>query len=184
LAIRQPVLHGGLRRNLVLKDRRARVDREALVDRQGLADAVNTRMAEIPISQAELGRESEVSVATIRIIQNAEGTRHHGCADVLIPLSKALDWPGDRLVRIFYRLAEGAPFSPAEIDYLNQMIEAQLGSHSAKVDALDPELNIMRARIDRVETRLGMDPMSNSADFITPSVDLTLRGEDLEDREE
>ena len=79
--------------------------REDQVDRQALAAAVNARMRELHIKQSQLERKSGISVATIRLIQKAQGTRHYG-GDLLTAISRALDWPADHLLKIFYRLPQ------------------------------------------------------------------------------
>ena len=153
LAIRQPPCLGGLRRSFVTDEQPTRRKREDRVDRQALADAVNARMDELAITQAELARKTGVSVATIRVIQDAEGTRHYR-PDLLSDLSRGLNWPTDRLQRIFYRMPEQDPVAPSGVELVTQAIMAQLKPYLEKIDAMDKRLSGVMEAIHHVNTRI------------------------------
>jgi transcriptional regulator with XRE-family HTH domain len=119
--------------------------REDQVDRQALAEAVNARMKERHIKQAQLARRSRISVATIRLIQKAHGTRHYG-GDLLTAISRALDWPADHLLKIFYRLPQSDATASADFDLMVQAVMERINPYLAKVDALETNmLNAMDA---------------------------------------
>ncbi|MEU7961299.1 helix-turn-helix domain-containing protein [Micromonospora humida] len=65
-------------------------------DWQAVASAINSRMAELPMTQQELAERSKVSVATLRELQYATATRKRS-ARTLAAISHALDWPDDYL---------------------------------------------------------------------------------------
>ena len=127
--------------------------REHQVDRQALATAVNARMRERHIKQAQLARKSGISVATIRLIQKAQGTRHYG-GDLLTALSRALDWPADHLIKIFYRLPQSDPAAPAEIDLMVQEVMERINPYLAKIDALEANMSSAMDAIHHVNGRI------------------------------
>ncbi|MEU7934490.1 helix-turn-helix transcriptional regulator [Micromonospora echinofusca] len=65
-------------------------------DWQAVASAINSRMAELPMTQQELAERSKVSVATLRELQYATATRKRS-ARTLAAISQALSWPDDYL---------------------------------------------------------------------------------------
>jgi hypothetical protein len=127
--------------------------REDQVDRQALAEAVNARMRARHIKQAELARKSRISVATLRLIQKAQGTRHYG-GDLLTAISRALDWPADHLLKIFYRLPQKDSISPAEIDLLLQEVMERINPYLAKIDALEANMSSAMDAIHHANGRI------------------------------
>jgi hypothetical protein len=137
----------------VTGDRDTPRTREDEVDRQGLARAVDTRMREIRISQAELARAADIAPSTIRKMQKAQGTDIFGNG-VLARVSGGLRWPEDKLQRIFYRMPEQDPVTPSGVDLVTQAIMTQLAPHLAKIDAIDRRLSAVMDAIHHVNTRI------------------------------
>jgi hypothetical protein len=127
--------------------------REDQVDRGGLAAAVNARMAELRITQAQLARKSGVSVASLRLIQKAQGKRYYG-GDLLADLSRALGWPADYLLRVFHRLPQVDAATPSEIDIAVQAVMDRIHPYLAEVDALKIEMSNAMDAIHRVNGRI------------------------------
>jgi transcriptional regulator with XRE-family HTH domain len=127
--------------------------REDQVDRQALAAAVNARMRERHIKQAQLARRSRISVATIRLIQKAQGTRHYG-GDLLTAISRALDWPADHLLKVFYRLPQSDSIAAADIDLLLQEVMERINPYLAKIDALEANMSSAMDAIHHVNGRI------------------------------
>lgn len=127
--------------------------REGQVDRQALAAAVNARMRERHIKQAELARKSRISVATIRLIQKAQGTRHYG-GDLLTAISRALDWPADHLLKIFFRLPQSDATAPVEIELLVQEVLERINPYLAKIDVLEANVSGAMDAIHHVNGRV------------------------------
>ena len=127
--------------------------REDQVDRQALAAAVNARMRELHIKQSQLERKSGISVATIRLIQKAQGTRHYG-GDLLAAISRALDWRADHLIKIFFRLPQSEPAAPAEIDLMVQEVMERINPYLAKIDALEANMSSAMDAIHHVNGRI------------------------------
>jgi transcriptional regulator with XRE-family HTH domain len=127
--------------------------REDQVDRQALAAAVNARMEERHIKQADLARKSEISVATIRLIQKARGTRHYGW-DLLTAISRALDWPADHLLKIFYRLPQSDATASVKIDLLVQEVLERINPRLAKIEALEADMSNAMDAIHHVNGRV------------------------------
>jgi hypothetical protein len=151
--MRQPVRHGGPRRTLVTDGLDGSGSREDQVDRQALAAAVNARMAERHIRQSELARKSRTSVATIRLIQKAQGTRHYG-GDLLTAISRALDWPADHLLKIFFRLPQSDASVPIGIDLLVQEVLERINPYLAKIEALEANMSSAMDAIHHVNGRV------------------------------
>lgn len=127
--------------------------REDQVDRQALAEAVNARMKDRHIKQAQLARKSRISVATIRLIQKAQGTRHYG-GDLLTAISRALDWPADHLLAIFYRLPQSDATASAQIDLVLQAVMERINPYLAKIDALEANMSSAMDAIHHVNGRI------------------------------
>lgn len=68
-------------------------------DWAAVAEALNARMAACRMSQHRLAEASEISVATIRLLQRGAGGRR-ARDDTLAALSAALGWPGEHLIRV------------------------------------------------------------------------------------
>jgi len=127
--------------------------REVRVDRQALADALNARMDEIAITQAELTRISGIAASTIRKMQKAQGTDHYGNG-VLARISEGLRWPEDKLHRIFYCMPEQDPVAPSGVELVKQAIMAELEPYLAKIDAIDERLSVVMEEIRRINSRI------------------------------
>jgi transcriptional regulator with XRE-family HTH domain len=153
LAIRQPTRSGGLRRTFVTDERATHRKRDDRVDRQGLARAVKDRRAELGMTQKDLENVSEVSSSTIRLIENAQGTRHYRSV-VLSDISRALEWPEDSLHRIFYRRGRKDSTLPSEAEIVAQEVMTQLKPHLEKIDAIDKRLSRVMDAIHQVNNRL------------------------------
>lgn len=72
-------------------------------DWQAVADAINTRMEELGMSQRELASRSRVSVAALRQIQKAVPKERN--PRTLAAISEALGWPPNRLEDVAARNA-------------------------------------------------------------------------------
>jgi transcriptional regulator with XRE-family HTH domain len=99
-------------------------------DWDAVAEAINTRLAELEMTQTELATKSRVSPATLRQIQH--GVPKRRSPRTLADISEALSWPSDHLERV----SEGAP--PA--------------GGGDRVTRLEAELNALRARVDALES--------------------------------
>lgn len=87
-------------------------------DWSAVAAALNARMSNHRLSQAELALAAGVSVATVRFLQRGDGGRRAQNA-TLAAVSRALGWPDDHLVRVL--LGEHYPWpveAPAARDVL------------------------------------------------------------------
>ncbi|KAA1030128.1 helix-turn-helix transcriptional regulator [Pseudonocardia sp. EV170527-09] len=106
------------------------------MDWQAVASAMNTRMAELDVTQVDLSRRSGVSVATLRTLQSGESRRRS--PRTLSAVSEALGWPSGHLTAV----AEGRP--PQEV-----------GSSAAPTaEALHLAVQALEARLEAVERRL------------------------------
>src|SRR5690349_10161836 len=74
-------------------------------DWQAVADAINTRMEQLGLSQKELSERSKVSTATLRLMQ--QGADASRSATTLAAVSTALGWKADHLGDV----AAGRPVS-------------------------------------------------------------------------
>jgi transcriptional regulator with XRE-family HTH domain len=155
LAIRQPTRPGGLRRIFVTDERAAHRERDDRVDRQALAHAVKGRRVEFGMTQKDLERESGVSVATIRLIENAQGTRHYR-SEVLSDISRTLGWPEDSLHRIFYRRPQKDSTLPSEAERVAQEVMLRLTPHLEAIDRIESYFSAVLDLIYHGNT--GIDP--------------------------
>ena len=106
--------------------------REELVfteDRLVLSRLLTARIEEIHISRKEIERRSKISTSTIREIEHPRVPRTFG-RDVLEPISVALGWPPDYLVRAAY------PLSSEAADQIVQDMMAALAPYLEKIDAI------------------------------------------------
>jgi transcriptional regulator with XRE-family HTH domain len=98
-------------------------------DRLALARIVTARIEELRITRRELAEKSKVSAATLREIEHPRKPRAFG-RKVLEPISEALKWPADYLVRAAYR-------SPSETpDPVVQGMMKALAPYLEKIDAI------------------------------------------------
>lgn len=106
-------------------------------DRLVLADLVSARIEELHITRKEIEKRFGVSTATIREIEHPRRKRTFG-RDVLDPLSVALEWPPDYLVRAVYRSSSEAP------DPIVEEMMAALAPYLAKIDGLQQDVAAIR----------------------------------------
>ncbi|MDQ0378603.1 XRE family transcriptional regulator [Amycolatopsis thermophila] len=105
-------------------------------DWQAVAKAINTRMAERSIGQAELANQARVAVATLRQIQH--GVPKERNPRTLAALSEALGWPANHLEQIAAgQEPDGAP------DRLAQL-ESALAGLQERVVALEQRIESER----------------------------------------
>jgi hypothetical protein len=98
-------------------------------DRLVLAKLLAARIEELHITRKEIERRSKVSLATIREIEHPRRPRTFG-RDVLEPVSVALGWAPDYLVRAVYRAS-----SEATDPIVRDMMTA-LAPYLEKIDAI------------------------------------------------
>lgn len=94
-----------------------------------VAEAINTRLAELDMTQVELAGKSRVSTATLRQLQHGVAKRYS--PRTLAAISGALSWPSDHLERV----ATGSG-SPAAVD---------------RIAALEEVVADLRERVRRIE---------------------------------
>lgn len=95
-----------------------------------VADAINTRMDELQMTQQELAHASSVSPATLRELQHNRNPRKRS-SRLLSAISVALDWPSSHLEYV----ADGS--APAEdADRLSQL-EAAVVDLQERVQKLE-----------------------------------------------
>ncbi|TDC94023.1 XRE family transcriptional regulator [Saccharopolyspora aridisoli] len=68
-------------------------------DWDAVATAINTRLAELDLTQRELAERSGVSTATLRQLQNNYEPRRRS-PRLLAAISEALRWPSDHLAQV------------------------------------------------------------------------------------
>jgi transcriptional regulator with XRE-family HTH domain len=98
-------------------------------DRLVLSRLLAARIEEIHITRKEIERRSGISTATIREIEHPRVPRTFS-REVLEPISAALDWPPDYLVRAAY------PLSSETTDRIVQDMMAALAPYLEKIDAI------------------------------------------------
>lgn len=98
-------------------------------DRLVLSRLLAARIEEIHISRKEIERRSGISTATIREIEHPRVPRTFS-REVLEPISVALDWPPDHLVRAAY------PLSSEATDRIVQDMMVALAPYLEKIDAI------------------------------------------------
>lgn len=106
-------------------------------DWQAVAAAINARMEQLEMTQAELAKRSGVSVATLRQIQQAVPKRRG--ARTLADVSEALRWSRSYLEQV----AEGEETTPENVD---------------RVDRLEAELSALRDRVAAIERHTATPP--------------------------
>ncbi|MDX8056071.1 helix-turn-helix transcriptional regulator [Lentzea sp. BCCO 10_0798] len=90
-------------------------------DWQAVADAINTRMEQLGLSQKELSERSKVSPATLRLMQ--QGANASRSATTLAAVSTALGWKADHLGDV----AAGRPASGDVEQDLRDEVQALRG---------------------------------------------------------
>jgi len=111
---------------------------------QAVADAINTRMEQLGLSQKELSERSKVSTATLRLMQ--QGADASRSATTLAAVSTALGWKADHLGDV----AAGRPAPDGD---------ASRGLHD-EVQALRGEVAELRAGLEGLSAKV--DRMSKS----------------------
>ncbi len=97
-------------------------------DWQAVGEAINARMAELPMSQRDLADRSAVSIATIREIQRGSTARRRS-ARTLGALSEALGWP------------EG---------YLRAVLTGRVPPAGSAAEKSDGQLDLVLSRLDQI----------------------------------
>lgn len=99
-------------------------------DWQAVADAINTRMEQLDMTQAELAKRSGVAVATLRQIQHAVPKRRS--PRTLADISEALRWPPTHLEKV----ADGEQPTNGDQDRIGQL-EAAVADLQQRVDVIE-----------------------------------------------
>ncbi|MER7011510.1 helix-turn-helix transcriptional regulator [Saccharopolyspora sp. NPDC000359] len=108
-------------------------------DWAALAAAINTRLAELGMTQRELAERSDVSPATLRQLQNPDSYEpKRRSPRLLAAISEGLRWPHDHLAQVL----EGSRLAPE--------VETPLRDEVAQ---LRGEVAELRSRVDELEAR-------------------------------
>lgn len=99
-------------------------------DWQAVADAINTRMDQLDMTQAELAKRSGVAVATLRQIQHAVPKRRS--PRTLADISEALQWPATHLERV----ADGEQPPSSDLDRIGRL-ELAVANLQERVEAIE-----------------------------------------------
>ncbi|WP_026197267.1 helix-turn-helix transcriptional regulator [Sciscionella marina] len=102
---------------------------------EAVAEAINTRMGELDLSQQDLAVRSQVSSATLRGIQRNYGT-YRPSRRTLAAVSAALNWPRE---------------------YLGAVADGETPEGGGPLDELRNEVRELRERVERLETGSGRD---------------------------
>lgn len=100
-----------------------------------VASAINTRMAQLEMTQRDLSERSGVSAATLRQLQNNYGPRRRS-PRLLAAVSEGLRWPTDHLAQVLEGTAEDEPE----------------GDLRAELREMRQELQELRRRVEALET--------------------------------
>lgn len=106
--------------------------------------AIKSRLAELGWTQQELSQRSQVSVATIRQLQNETSSARRRNPRTLIALSEALGWSPDHLGAV----ADGR--DPSEDPDAYDPVVAELAT-------IKESLAVMSSRLDVIEQQLAGD---------------------------
>lgn len=98
-------------------------------DWEAVAAAINTRLAELDMTQIDVSKKSGVSVATLRQMQH--GVSRRRSPRTLADVSEALRWPPQYLEQ----LADGASALPGH-DRLSRL-ETDVADLRARLEALE-----------------------------------------------
>lgn len=99
------------------------------MDWNAVAEAINARLAELDMTQAELASKSTVSPATLRQIQH--GVAKKRSPRTLAAISEALGWPSRHLQDVASDSA-----SPSEQDRVNK-IEAEVTQLTDRIERIE-----------------------------------------------
>ncbi|SDP88044.1 Helix-turn-helix domain-containing protein [Actinopolyspora xinjiangensis] len=106
-------------------------------DWQAVAEAINTRMEELDLSQQELATRSGVSVATLRELQHNKNPRRRS-ARLLAAISEGLRWPSDYLAKLAEGEDANEPTAGPALDALREVRE-ELAELRQRVAALEKD---------------------------------------------
>ncbi len=107
-------------------------------DWEAVANAINTRLAELDMTQRELAERSGVSAATLRQIQNNYESRRRS-PRLLAAISEGLRWPSGHLARVL----EGEEATDVE----------DVEALRSDVQSLREEVSELRERLRALEDR-------------------------------
>ncbi|WP_189160109.1 helix-turn-helix domain-containing protein [Lentzea pudingi] len=110
-------------------------------DWQAVADAINTRMEQLGLSQKELSERSKVSPATLRLMQ--QGANASRSATTLAAVSTALGWKADHL-------GDVAAGRPASGDDAEQDLREEVQALRGEVAELRAGLEGLTAKVARL----------------------------------
>lgn len=113
-------------------------------DWDAVATAIQGRLADLDMTQADLAARADVALMTVRELQHNLQTRRRS-ARTLAAVSEALGWPGDHLARI----ADGRA-AVRDVDAGDPIL--------AELDALKEDLRSVAERLDAIERRLDAEP--------------------------
>jgi len=108
-------------------------------DWQAVSDAIQARLTELDMTQAELAHRAGVALETVRELQLNLRSRRRS-PRTLVAVSQALGWPSDHLAVI----ADGG--RPDDPDAGDPVL--------AELDAIKEVLTGITARLDTIERRL------------------------------
>ena len=109
-------------------------------DWDAVATAIQGRLAEIDMTQAELAARAGVALMTVRELQHNLTPRRRS-PRTLAAVSEALGWPSDQIARIL----DGQPAMDVDAD----------DPVLAELDAVKADLRAIVRRLDAIESRLG-----------------------------
>lgn len=109
-------------------------------------EAVNLGMKELDWSPARLSRESGISEYTIRHIKEPRKRQR----STLVALAGALRRPHDYLVDVLSGKADPKvpPPSPAEMAFIQNLLEAEVGPLKRQVDIIDGKVTDILGRLE------------------------------------
>lgn len=111
-------------------------------DWAAVAAAIQARLAELDMTQAELAARAGVALMTVRELQHNLAARRRS-PRTLAAVSEALGWPSDHLTRIL----EGERVANPDAD----------DPVLAELEAVRADLVSVVERLDAIERRLGID---------------------------
>jgi hypothetical protein len=141
------ILVAGKRESESGQDNKGQREPAVTEDRLVLARLLTARIEELHITRKKVGELSGVSTATIREIEHPRRPRTFG-RDVLEPVSVALDWPPDYLVRAAYRSSSEAT------DPIVQDMMTALAPYLEKIDAIPG----LQKDVAAIKAGLGLRP--------------------------
>jgi len=109
-------------------------------DWDAVAAAIQARLVEIDMTQADLAARAGVALMTVRELQHNLTPRRRN-PRTLAAVSEALGWPSERISRIL----DGEPAAPVDAD---DLVVAEL-------NAVKADLAAIVRRLDAIEHRLG-----------------------------